>query len=274
MVNRIKSITIGADPELFLKKNGEIITAEGLIGGTKQVPKLISDKGHAVQEDNIMVEYNIPPSNTVEDFISNNNYVLNYLESIAALNGSELCFLASAEINPIYLKTEQAKRFGCEPDYNVYLKESNTPPNSGVTLRSCGGHIHVGMENPNIETSERIVKAMDLFLGVPSIIMDLDSRRKEMYGKAGSFRFKDFGVEYRVLSNFWIESDELKEWVFNSTINAISYINNENNYKTLIGMSEEIVNCINSNNKELALKIISKIKQVEIINNKNINKKK
>ena len=61
------NVTLGADPEFFICNNTEIVSAEGMTnGGTKQDPKKISENGHAIQEDGIMFEYNIPPCKTVE----------------------------------------------------------------------------------------------------------------------------------------------------------------------------------------------------------------
>ena len=34
---------------------------------------------------------------------------------------------------------------------------------------------------------------MDLFLGVPSILIDPDTERRKMYGKAGDYRLKEYG---------------------------------------------------------------------------------
>ena len=59
--------TIGADPELLLlTATGLPKSAIGLIGGTKQNPKPFGI-GH-VQEDNVMVEFNIPPANNRHEF--------------------------------------------------------------------------------------------------------------------------------------------------------------------------------------------------------------
>ncbi len=168
----ITDLLIGADPELFLEKDGEIISAEGLIGGTKYEPKPISDKGHCIQEDNIMIEFNIPASASEEDFVDNINYVKDYLEVLAEVQGGKLNFEASANLDKKYLKTEQAKMFGCEPDYNVYLKKANIAPKKGGTLRTCGGHIHIGYNNPSQDISEKIVYAMDAILGLESVTLD------------------------------------------------------------------------------------------------------
>jgi hypothetical protein len=238
---------------LFLERNGEIISAEGLIGGTKEEPKAISRKGHYIQEDNIMVEYNIPPVESAEDFVLENKYVLDFLQVMASLQGNAtLNFSASAEVDEKYLQTEQAKKFGCEPDYNVWERCPNDSPCSTTNLRTCGGHIHIGYNDPDMETNERIIKAMDAVLGVASVLLDPDDRRKEMYGKAGAFRFKDYGVEYRSLSNFWLRDEDSMAWVFNETAKAIDLVNSGIVDEISETFGQQIQEVINTNNKQMA----------------------
>ncbi len=131
-------ITLGCDPELFLEKDGEIISAEGLVGGTKQEPLPITGEGHCIQEDNVMVEFNIPPSNNVDEFRNNINLVKTHLKEKFEADNISLNYSASAMLDKKYLKTEQARTFGCEPDFNVWLRAPNTPPRAGGRLRSCG----------------------------------------------------------------------------------------------------------------------------------------
>jgi hypothetical protein len=114
------------------------------------------------------------------------------------------------------------------------------------------GHIHVGYNNPDDKTSFEIAKAMDLFLGVGSVLLDKDTQRRSLYGKAGAMRLKSFGMEYRTLSNFWIFDDKLISWVFNNTLKALEFINAEG----IITNPEDIVKCINTCDKELALEIV------------------
>lgn len=114
------------------------------------------------------------------------------------------------------------------------------------------GHIHVGYDNPNGDVSIDLVRAMDLFLGVPSIILDTDDQRRIMYGKAGAYRLKKYGVEYRVLSAFFQENDILIRWVFEQTLKAIEFVNNGG----IITNEDEIIACINNSNRELAYEIL------------------
>ncbi len=263
---KIKNRTIGADPELFVEdKNGNIISAEGMIGGTKENPKKISKKGHAIQEDNIMVEFNIPPSYSEDEFVSNLNQVEEYLNTMLRLkNNCKLNYNASAELDEKYLNTEQAKMFGCEPDFNVYLKDINPCPNPNTNLRTCGGHIHIGYKNPDFEVSENIVHAMDILLGLPSVELDKDNRRKEMYGLAGCFRPKDYGVEYRSLSNFWLKTNKLKRWVYKKTMEALDLVESGLIPELINKFGTDIKEAIDTNNLELAKNTEKKIKKILI----------
>lgn len=260
----MENVKIGADPELFLAKNGEIISAEGLIGGSKKEPRPISKEGHAVQEDNVMIEFNIPASESKEDFIFNINFVKSYLETLADMKGCTLNFDASAVLDDKYLSTDQAQEFGCEPDYNLYLRDENPRPEGTGNLRSCGGHIHVGYDNPSENMTMQVVYAMDLVLGLESLALDKDDRRKLLYGKAGSFRFKPYGFEYRTLSNFWIANDELIGWAYDKTLEAIALVESGKIAGLVKEYSELAEKAINTNDKELALHILEKINKKEL----------
>ena len=116
------------------------------------------------------------------------------------------------------------------------------------------GHIHIGYDNPEMSTNIEIVKAMDLFLGVPSILLDTDTERRKLYGKAGAFRPKSYGVEYRTLSGFWIANDELIAWAFNNALEALKHVNNGN----IISEDKAVMiqDCINTGNEDIANRLI------------------
>ncbi len=226
---------IGADPELFLKDiSGKFISSVGLIGGTKQEPQKISEVGHAIQEDNVAVEFNIPPASSATEFVSHLNFVLDHLRAKAA--NLQLSFaenVASASFPIDQLQTPEALTFGCAPDFNAWSGKMNPRPVcDDETLRSCGGHVHVGTTLDHRE----VIKAMDAFLGVPSVLLDEDKDRRKLYGKAGAYRSKVYGPEYRTLSNFWLWKDELKEWVFNQTQKAVDFVGNGNTVSKYHGM--------------------------------------
>jgi len=259
-------ITIGSDPEIFIENDFEIVSAIGMIPGSKNKPHPISDEGHFIQTDNIAFEFNIPPCSDEDSFVKHINYVKDYLEVIAIANGFKLSTKASGEINPKYLEHPQAQEFGCEPDFNPYTQSINQKPNSDTNLRCVGGHIHIGYPNPSQETSEKIIKAFDIFVTLPALLIDTDGRRRELYGKAGAFRFKDpWGVEARALSNFWIHSEDLTRWVYQQTIKAVECVLDGKIDKLIETYSEKVVIAINTNDKQLANRILDEINNIEKI---------
>jgi hypothetical protein len=259
----IKNVKIGSDPELFLEKNGKIVSAEGIIGGSKNDPKPF-DKGFFMQEDNVMVEFNIPASVTKDEFVNNMNFAKSYIETYVNLKGFKLNYSQSNFMEKKFLKSDQALEFGCEPDSNVYLRKNNLPPESTTNLRCCGGHVHVGYNNPNQETSEHIIRALDITLGLDSVILDKDTERKKLYGKAGTFRFKDYGVEYRTLSNFWIANNNSISWVYNRVHYAIDMINNGNIIQISNKYEKDIIDIINNHKVEQSIELSLQI-QKEIL---------
>lgn len=214
------STSIGCDPEVFVRDaSGEIVSAIGLVGGTKEEPKPVN-RG-AVQEDNMLAEFNIEPALTADHFVHNINTVIGELEKI--LDGKTIEVLSSHhfEKQVILDSGPKAMEFGCDPDFNCWTLKANDKPSSCTTLRTAGGHVHIGYDNPSEIKSANVARMCEYHLGLPSILLDSDSERRNLYGCSGAFRFKPYGLEYRVLSNFWLATDELKEWVFNSAQTAV-----------------------------------------------------
>ena len=116
-------------------------------------------------------------------------------------------------------------------------------------------HFHIGYDDHNRDTSIQIVRTLDLFLGVPSILIDNDNRRRELYGKAGCFRFTAYGVEYRVMSGYFIDTPKLLEWCFDQITKAIEFLNAGGSVEE---DAAQIVDAINNNNREAAELLIKK----------------
>lgn len=239
-------ITIGCDPEVFLRKGDSIISAIGLIGGSKSMPRPCLDG--SLQEDNVLAEINITPADTPEDFIYRIESVLGQLRNVT---GCDLEIKASHHFDISYLKSlgSKAVELGCDPDYNAYTGEKNKKPNPYQSLRTAAGHVHIGVDDADVV---HLVKCLDLFLGVPSVVLDHDTERRSMYGKAGCYRPKPYGVEYRTLSNFWLKEPSLMQWVFNTTKLVAE------TYKD-ISLPDELTiqECINNSNLSVANQLIT-----------------
>ena len=153
------------------------------------------------------------------------------------------------------LNDPRAFVFGCDPDFSAWTGRANPRPAAkDKALRSAGGHVHIGCSHLNIDIIS-VVKACDLFLGVPSILMDNGTERRKLYGKAGAFRPKQYGVEYRTLSNFWIFEDKYVAWVHDGVSRALEAV--------LIGIDIDaertnILNAINKSNKTIAEELVAK----------------
>lgn len=125
------------------------------------------------------------------------------------------------------------------------------------------GHISIGWDNPTQEQQIDMIKAMDATVGLESVLLDTDTERKKLYGKAGCFRFREYGIEYRSLSNFWIKTDDSLKWAWDTTMKAIDLVNS-GKIEEVKELGIYIVEAINTNNKELAQELLNKI---EIITN-------
>jgi hypothetical protein len=249
---------IGADPEVFVGDMSGVRSIIGKIGGTKDNPlPLPIGEGFMVQEDNVALEFNIPVSRSKAEFVKNISAATKFLESaVADAFGFKFVKQSAVSFPQEELNDPRAYVFGCEPDYNAWTCDVNPRPQaSDPNLRSCGGHVHVGVNDFDAIAG---VRACDLFLGVPAMILDADenaSKRRALYGKAGAFRKKSYGFEYRTLSNFWIFEERFVEWVHDNTGRALDAV------KAGMDIDSEkdtILEAINNNNKDAALYLIKK----------------
>lgn len=257
----VEKVTLGADIEVFLKDRttDEIVTAEGIIKGTKDVPYIFDKENRyfATSLDNVMAEFCIPPATRPSEFYDAIQKALRYING--TIPGHLTTYASAAEeIDEKYLQTENAQLFGCEPDYNAWTDLKNNPPGTSTRLRTCGGHIHIGYDMSDHMINLMLIKAMDIFVGLPSLILEPDNLRKTMYGKAGAFRDKNYGVEYRTISNFYLNDKSLTDWVFNNTLAAIEFVNNGGANDLGVEEKESIVNAINYNDKDVAIQLITK----------------
>lgn len=256
---RLNKITIGADPELFIidKKTKKVISSVGKIPGEKGNPYVSDDMptGFGLETDNILAEFNIPPVSDEASFINNIEYMKQYIDKFVKNLNPDYGILcaASKTVDKRQLQSPQAQLFGCDVDYNAYTEAPNPKPEGSKTnLRSAGFHIHIGYENPNIDMSVLLVKYLDMYLGVPSVIYDKDKRRRSLYGKAGCFRLTSYGVEYRVLSSAMMKDVETLRFIWRQLQKALLAASRG---ERLVD-SEYVIKAINESNVDLAQRIV------------------
>lgn len=226
-------ILMGCDPELFVvNKEGKPRSAFGLVPGTKETPHKVN-KG-AIQVDGMALEFNIDPASTEDEWVENISTVLQELRD-ATPSTFDFHIKPSVRFHSAHLKAqpEEAKELGCTPDLNAYTGEENPKPNANTTLRTASGHIHIGFtEGADVNSEEHrmrcftLAKHLDLFLGLRSLEWDKDTKRRQLYGNPGAIRIKPYGLEYRVLSNAWLEKEELVRFVYRQTLACIEDLKN------------------------------------------------
>ena len=113
-------------------------------------------------------------------------------------------------------------------------------------------HIHVGYDHPSVPESLRMVKLLDIFLGIPSVIIDPDKKRRELYGKAGAFRLTKYGMEYRTLSSYMMSDDYILNLVWDLLISAINFGESPNAFD-----KNQIQHIINESDVEEAKKFLN-----------------
>lgn len=252
-------ILVGCDPEVFVKREGKFFSAHGLIKGDKKNPQKVP-RG-AVQVDGMALEFNIDPASSEAEFVLNVQDVFNTMKMMVP--EYEVVATPVADFDAEYIKGQpkEALELGCDPDYNAYTHLANPRPDGDRPMRTASGHVHVGWTNDeditdgnHIRRCEMIVKQLDFYLGLPSLMYDAGVRRREMYGKAGACRFKSYGVEYRTLSNAWLNSEKLIAWVFRATKAGVLSIMEGNDLSQKYGDIQQIINTSDVKKAEAIIK--------------------
>lgn len=258
-----KNCTIGSDPELFIinTKTGKVVSSIGIIPGEKDnaFREETWPKGFGLEIDNILAEFNIPAVKTQKAWVKNMNFMKEYIrEFVKKVNPDyDIKCIASMMVDANQLNSEEAKLFGCDVDYNAYTEKENPKPKGEKgKLRSAGCHIHIGYPKCNPNISIQLVKYLDAYVGLPSVLIDPDTKRRSLYGKAGSFRLQPWGVEYRVLSSQFIDNDDLLKWMWCKIEKAI----NAHHWQLTLPPADLVIAAINNSDKELAQKLIETYK--------------
>lgn len=219
--------TIGSDPEMFVKRGDTIASAAGVLGCSKD-QKLALSARVRLQEDNVLAEFDINPCSSFDEFNASMQEGIDLAKAELAKYGLDV---AEGVTSHIYTPEELASFdksafvFGCTPDFNALsMRQNASPKSNNPGLRTAGGHIHIGFDQRMRVTRDLQSDAgllCDYYHSLPSLFMDNDTRRKELYGKAGAIRMKDYGIEYRSLSAFWIAQENLRRFIYDQTAKVV-----------------------------------------------------
>lgn len=150
---------------------------------------------------------------------------------------------------------------GCEPSLNAYdLRGSLIPNPRKLRYRFAGGHMHFGIANRITKAQKPIqaVKMLDKILGLWSVgaAQSFDNPiRRRYYGIAGEHRLPAHGVEYRVLSNFWLSHPVIYQAVWEIGRKAVAFAYSEHN-ELWVAPEEMVIEAIQNSDVKLAAKLL------------------
>lgn len=201
--------SFGCDPEFFLCDGLRYVSAIGVVNGTRD--KRVKKHGHQFFYDNVLAECSVAPAKTRLEAVENIGMALaTYAEMVKPLR---LNTKAAVVLPDNELRHKDARKAGCNKEWSIYTRKQIPIPSNMMkqsNLRTAGGHIHLGATNGPLQDQVHqpfVIYMLDLFLAVPALFVDKDQssiERRRMYGKAGSYRQKEYGIEYRPLSAFWL----------------------------------------------------------------------
>jgi hypothetical protein len=206
--------SFGADPEAFLRNDGKIVASHELL----DKPKLAWGES-SLARDGVQVELQPWCSTCRQTTATYIRDIMLYLQALAVekkmtVSPDIVVELTQEEYDSL---PEEAQVLGCQPSSNIYgVKPIEV--DKDWKIRSAGGHLHFGIVSQEDATHankiwwdvgvERQVAIWDMLLGTMSVMLDRSdqSLRRQAYGRAGEYRRQPHGLEYRVLSNFWLRS--------------------------------------------------------------------
>lgn len=218
----LTQFTIGTDPEVFLFNTitKKYVPASRYFEDYGKSNPLDLGFGYKVLKDNVMLEWNQPPADSLDDFINNTYQAINLIAQEINDASIEFKFESSVHLKDFEFVDESSKEFGCEPAYNIYDMENS--PKENDKHRYGAGHIHIGFDKLNTDDKlERFIRCLDYNLYVPMLNIEGETRRNKYYGAPGNFRKTPYGIEYRSLSNFWLKDEELISFVYNGVQKSI-----------------------------------------------------
>jgi hypothetical protein len=296
-LQHIESVMMGCDPEFFfVDGRGKVIGSE----------KVLPEKGLKYDEakpntyfnnentynydkpifiiDGVQAEIN-PEPNTCRALLANDIHACFLkLRKMLKKNGHKLSIKFDPLVNITQKEldslSEKSRIFGCDPSLNIYQtrNQARIRVNPKKYLkRSAGGHIHLGADTwqrvlrRKLKNAEVVVPILDLVVANTCVLIDRHPGNKERranYGRCGEYRIKPYGIEYRSISNFWLNAYQLMSFVMGLSRQAVDMIYESkkgNDYiKALTDAvsKEDVIKAVQNNDWDLAYTNFLKIEPI------------
>jgi hypothetical protein len=212
---KLKLQQVGTDSELFA------VDPEGMC-----IPApLFHDEGKGqapIHWDNACLEVAMPPADTEDRFVDVVQQWKRLVEYAITKHNLTPSWVPHTWIPEDYLNDSRVKHAGCDPDFNVYTGTRNPRPKLNSPLRVAGGHVHISYDGPKDPATHRmIVTGFESLHGTVGVLHDPSAIRSTLYGKAGSYRPKPYGLELRSPSTWWLKSEDTIRFTFRAARMAV-----------------------------------------------------
>lgn len=280
------TMNFGCDPEFFFAKKTLKGRVGRIIGAEKIIPKegvQVGNNTGAIIVDGVQAELNPKPSACRQNHAKLIHHALLRVSQLMKSNRRKritINWKPTVRVTPSELRSlsPEYRILGCSPSLNAYDEHIEMPDPTTYPYRSAGGHIHIGFVYKDGKDPVRdllkgdlktVVKVLDIIVGNTCILIDRDEgniERRKAYGRAGEYRKPPHGLEYRVLSNFWLKDYKLMSFVFGLMRLGIGFANSKEAVTKLFKAvkEEDIRNAINNNDFGLAKANFEKIKPLII----------
>ena len=104
----------------------------------------------------------------------------------------------------------------------------------------------------------QLVRALDLSVGLFEVAITGKSPRRDFYGRAGDFRMKEYGIEYRTPSNFWTKNEVMVQKIWRNVQAAYNHSRHMNDYAS----SRNVRDIIDSGDREAAKKLYVRVRDM------------
>lgn len=248
---------ISTDVEGFIRSpKGDYIPAERVLGGSKGNAQAVG-KGVVAHPDNVMAEFALAGPCKPENFQDRVQSAVRLLRK--HIHPLDIMFSPCVEFSDDWLKKAKlAEEIGCEPDWQGDCMRISITTEQLGNYRGAGGHLHFDL-NSQI-SPDYAATVCDCTVGLAAVAYgEKQGRRRQFYGLPSLYRPKPYGLEYRTLSNWWVENSP-KE--FFSLIKRLAYALEKVNELVLIlpqMYHEQSVEAIETENQELANKTLTKV---------------
>jgi hypothetical protein len=272
---------LGADPELFITRGGKIVPSEEVVPTVEEWMKTHYGLRPLIVRDGVQVELHTCPHSCRQVFVEHLRARFNDLSNLlrkATHLGSEPLTIDWSPVIEIPREqfdvlSPECKRLGCMPSRNAYGDHGIDVEGETYRWRSAGGHMHFGFDgvcyddvtDATAQTFKgwqeldipSLVVLLDILVGNMSVLLERDplqAIRRRTYGIAGEYRTPQYGVEYRVPSNFWLRHPILLHLMFGVARQAIVlwYNKRERDLISLVDIAK-VRKAINESDADLAL---------------------